>query len=106
MVLYCSTRKAVQSVLPKYMTSMCKKDSKTFQHDVMQRISDNEDVKFHWCLISQLIESYEDQQILLKDIVTLYNTVRGFSIAASWLEDCKKSTYTSMGLRKSLSGSN
>lgn len=89
---------------------MCKKDSKTFQQDVIKRISDNEEVQFHWCLISQLIVSYEDQQILLKDIVTLYITVRGFSIAARWLEDykkmSKKSTYTSTGLRKSLSGSN
>ena len=69
----------------------------------------DEDVQFHWALINQDIDKPEDAEVLLIEIVKLWVTIRGFSLAASWMEEYKKSnkknTQKSTVLRKSISGS-
>ena len=88
---------------------MCKSTSKSsedFKEDVISKILDNEDVQFHWTLISQCIEKDEEAAWILLEIVKLYVTIRGFSIAAMWLEQYKReeklSTKKSVELRKQL----
>ena len=109
LLLFVGIEKIVQSTLPEYMSKRSAKDKETFQEEVIKKIMSDEDVQFHWCLMSQTIECDKDQQVLLKDIIMLYVVIRGFSIAAAWQEEykelCKKNTYKSTGLRKSLSGS-
>ena len=65
-------------------------------------------MQFHWAVLSQEVNDPEDAQELLNEIVTLWVTVRGFSITASWLEVYKKAekktVQKSTGLRKGLSG--
>ena len=55
------------------------------------------------------IDKPEDAEALLIEIVNLWVTIRGFSLAASWMEEYKKNnkknTQKSTGLRKSISGS-
>ena len=68
----------------------------------------NEDVQFHWVLLSQDIDDPQNGEALLVEIVKLWVTIRGFSLAASWMEEYKrnmrKTTEKSTGLRKSISG--
>lgn len=79
-----------------------------FFETIHTKVIENEDVQFHWTLLSQDIENAEDSIVLLQDIIKLYITVRGFSMVESWNEVYKNkeqtNTQKSTGLRKSLSG--
>ena len=60
------------------------------------------DVQFHWSIVSVDI-TYEDLAIkLLKEIVGLWITIRGFSIAGAWLECYKQASASSVSKSKSL----
>ena len=65
----------------------------------------DENVQFHWCLITTDIED-DKATILLKMIMELFVTIRGFSFAKSFMElykqSTKKSTQKSKALRKKI----
>ncbi len=100
--------KAVQAILPRYMSAKFSKDCEQFTQEVIDKVMSAEDVQFQWCLVSQVILMEDDQQALLRDIVKLWVTIRGFSIVACWMESykqlCHKGVQKSTGQRKSLSG--
>ena len=64
------------------------------------------DVQLYWSLLSVDIESSSDADELLKEIIELWLTIRGFSIAGQLMEVYKKksrkTTKKSKGLRKTL----
>ncbi len=64
-------------------------------------------MQFHWTLLSQCIDSELKAIELLRETVTLWVTVRGFSITATWMEmykeETKKKAKKIPGLRKGLS---
>lgn len=75
------------------------------RHELTQRICANEDVQFQWCMIS--VDMPEDVALmLLKLIVDMWVTIRGFSFVKCYLElykqQQKKITQRSKGLRKEL----
>ena len=74
---------------------------------VIDKVVQDKDVQFHWALINQDIDKPEDTEVLLIEIVKLSVTIRGFSLAASWMNtrNVTKTTQKSTGLRKSISGS-
>ena len=78
-----------------------------FKKLVIERVTTNSDVQWSWTLISKCIDSEEDAIELLQEIVTLWVTIRGFSITATWMEAYKrelnKSTKKAPALRKTLS---
>ena len=84
-------------------------DKASFKKSVFDVIVKNENVQFYWTLLSQNIESPENSEALLTEIIHLWVTIRGFSMAASWMEEykknTKKTTQKSTGLRKAISGS-
>ena len=97
----------VRSLLSRHViTSNSDKDS--FKANVHDKVFKNDEVQFHWTLLSQDIVSPEDAETLLQEIISLWVTVWGYSLAASWMEvyKCneKKNTQKSTGLRKSISG--
>ena len=49
-------------------------------------------VQLKWSVISKEIDDHETSITLLKEIITLWITIRGFSLAASWLESYKKNS--------------
>ena len=64
----------------------------TTQHNLaksslIQSVSCDEDVQFYWAMQSVDIDNNEHSAELLYHIIELWVTIRGFSIAASWLED-------------------
>ena len=84
-----------------------KTDSDIGVQKVIKQVLEDEDVQFNWTLISQDLDSYEEAQELLYEIVRLWVTIRGFSIATMWMETYKQATkqtkQKSTGLRKHLS---
>ena len=67
---------------------------------------EDSDVQFYWSLLSTDIEDLSDADELLKEIVELWLTIRGFSIAGQWMEMYKKksmkTTKKNKGLCKTL----
>lgn len=54
--------------------------------DVIEKILEDEVVRFNWTLILQDLDSYEEAQELLYEIIHLWVTVQGFSIASMWMD--------------------
>ena len=77
---------------------------------ILCEITSDEDVLFHWSLSAVCITNEDESMELLKDIVQLWLTIRGFSLAKEWMEQHKitarKTSYKSKGLRKTLKDSN
>lgn len=73
---------------------------------MIRTVASDEDVQFLWALISCDVHQEEQAIILLKDIISLWLTIRGFSVAAAWSEEHKRKTKTntrkSKALRKGL----
>ena len=64
------------------------------REDIICTVASDESVQFHWTLLSIDIQS-EDQVVkLLKEIVGLWLTIRGFSIAGTWMEYYLKDSLT------------
>ena len=57
---------------------------------VIDAVAGDDDVQFLWVLLSCDITDEEDAICLLKEIIGLWLTIRGFSIAGTWLEEYKK----------------
>ena len=72
---------------------------------VIQSTLTDGNIQFHWCLLTSDIED-EKATIILKMIVELFVTIRGFSFAKSFMEmykqSTKKSTQKSKALRKKI----
>ena len=103
---YCffvAIEKVVRVLLPRYVIKPSESRSQ-FKEEIIDKIVKNEDIQWHWTLISQRIDSEEDAVELLEEIVSFWVTIRGFSLAATWMEvykqETKKTTKKSKGLRK------
>eukprot|EP00118_Oscarella_pearsei_P021829 m.248169 g.248169 ORF g.248169 m.248169 type:complete len:152 (+) comp40284_c0_seq7:293-748(+) len=74
--------------------------------DDIRSIEESSEIQHHWAVVSSDIDDDDDSVILLREIVTLWTTVRGFAITSSWLEQYKRAkgtmTKSKKGLRKSL----
>ena len=104
---FVEVEKIVRVLLPKYVIHT-DNDKVTFQKLLLDKIIKNDEVQFYWALLSQDINDQQSSESLLTEIVTLWVTIRGFSLAASWMEAYKRSkqktTEKATGLRKSISG--
>ena len=103
---FVEVEKAVRVFLPQHVTKSSDQDF--FKAKVINTIVKDEEVQWQWTLMSQDIDNEEHGTELLTEIVQLWVTIRGFSLAASWIESYKRNNHTttkkSRGLRKSLSG--
>ena len=72
--------------------------------DIIKNVIIDDDVQFHWLITTAdfEIDDEETHDALLKMIVELYVTIRGFSKANAWLEKYKQSTKTTTQRTKSL----
>ena len=66
----------------------------------------NDNVQFYWSMLSTDIQDEQISQDLLREIVELWLTIRGFAVAREWVEIYKrcssKTTKKSKPLRKAL----
>ena len=87
--LFIGMEKIIQVILPTYLSTLRPSDQKSkenFQLQVIDQVCNSDDVQWHWTLLSTCIESEDHAIELLRKIVTLTVTIRGFALAASWLE--------------------
>ena len=72
--------------------------------DIVEKVITDDDVQFYWLFATGNceIDDKETHDALLKMIVELYVTIRGFSKAKAWLEKYKQSTKRSTQRTKSL----
>lgn len=89
-------RKCLFSILGR--TTTC--DKETLIHSVSSDLN----IQFYWSMLSVDIEDEESAIKLLQEIIGLWVTMRGFTIAGCWLEHYKQATKTNVkkGLRKEL----
>ena len=89
------------------LQNICTTHSAGSKAALVESIATDEDVLFYWSITSAKWEEKEEQ-ILLRMIIDLWVTVRGFSFAKSMLEMYKqaqkKSVLKSKGVRKQLIG--
>lgn len=104
-LFFVAIEKIVRSLLPSH--AVCNDcDKQTFQRSVLDKIASSDVVQFYWRLLSRDIQEPRDSDTLLMEIVTQWVTVRGYSLAAAWMEEYKRSkqktTQKTPGLRKSI----
>ena len=75
------------------------------KEEVISQVFATESVRLHWMLICDLHDKAESFE-LLRDVIGVWFTIRGFSIAGKLFEDYKKATKSNVrgkkGLRKEL----
>ncbi len=105
-LFFVSIEKQVRNILVPYLGKNRTSSNEQFQEIIIKTVFDDEEVQWHWLLLSNDIDTKEDANELLTDIITLWVTIRGFSICAMWMEqykqDIKKGTRKSVSLRKKL----
>lgn len=105
-IFFTSVEIEVQSILPQYIASNSAKSKEDLQGSVIAKVVESEEVQWNWTLVSQCILCAEDSNELLREIIALWVTIRGFSIVASWMETYKRQSKRNpkkqTGLRKGL----
>ena len=59
-------------------------------------------VYYYWSFVSQDIDDEDASQELLYEIASLWVTIRGFSLASTWLEEYKCATKSTVAKNKRL----
>ena len=72
---------------------------------IINSVAQDEEVLFYWSMNSIDIAEETHSTELLSNIISLWVTIRGFSIASTWMEEYKRATSTTKpkhSLRKGL----
>jgi len=100
---FLSLEEEMRILLPSLLTEEKNKER------IIKELVLSEDVQFYWLIVGADFDE-DDQDVhreLLRRIVELFVTIRGFSYASAWLEkykqESKKGTQKSKSLRKKLS---
>lgn len=99
LTFFVAVEKVTRQHLPQQYSSEKHENIKQL---VIKAISEDCDVQFYWTLISQDIDEEEHAIELLLDIADLWVTIRGFSLASTWLEEYKKLKKTKVSKRRGL----
>ena len=103
--MFIEIEKSVRQLLPQSIIRN-DNDKATFKKSVLDKIAKEENVQFYWTLLSSDIEKVENSEALLAEIISLWITIRGFSLSASWMEEYKKNKQKTIqkttGLHKSI----
>ena len=93
----------IECLVKKFLTTLdgFEKD----KQDAIAQIANNDSIQFYWSMIAVELDDIVGQQ-LLTEIIELWVTIRGFSIAGAFVEQYKQITKSctkkSTGLRKQL----
>lgn len=83
-------------------TSAIPQDSDEGKSAIIEFVLHDLDVQFYWSMIDTDIEDEGHSSELLRHIVQLWLTIRGFSISKAWIEDYKCALSTTASKTKSL----
>ena len=85
-MLFC----AMEEVVREYLHSnKVHHMTEGFKSTVVKAIMENEEVLFHWCMLTAESED-KDAEVVFGMLVDMWITVRGFSFASQWLEVYKR----------------
>ena len=88
--LFLSIGMAMRSKLTEHLNMQkMTEDSNEGTSAIIDFILQNDDVQFHWSMLSIDIEEEEHSFELLQHIIQLWLTIRSFSISKAWMEDYK-----------------
>ena len=103
--LFVSIEVAMRQKLESHLHSITEND-RSGKDMIIQQVIDNCDVQFHWDMLSVDIPEEHNCLELLRHVVTLWLTIRGYSITKAWMEDYKSAVCTTTkgkkGLRKQM----
>ena len=97
--------RSIEMKVRAYMFTMFRSstsNSEDQREAAIKAVSNSTDVQFHWSMVSVDITDEQHAIRLLKEIVGLWVTIRGFSIAGAWLEQYKQASKSSVSKSKSL----
>lgn len=78
-------------------------DEENQRQTITRAVAADEDIRFYWTLLSVDITDETKATTLLSEMIGLWVTIRGFSIAKAWLEKyLPKKIGKTKGLRKDL----
>ena len=104
--LFVEIERCVCILLPQSMIQN-DSDKASFKKSLLNRITRDKNIQFYWTLLSEDIEEEKHSEVLSVEVVTLWLTIRGFSLTATWLEEHKinkqRTIQKATGLRKSIS---
>ena len=101
-LFFLSVEKLVRVLLPQHILCSQSHSKESLRAIVIKRVAGNDEVQWRWALLSQCIDSEEDNTELLEEIVQLWVTVRGFAMTATWLETFKVQSNTTTAKKPSL----
>lgn len=98
--------KAIECQVRERLPALLKSQLGVSKESIISAIASDQHVEFLWTLLSIDIDNDENSVELLKEIIELWITIRGFSMTSAWLEHYKrvkeKATKRKKGLRKTL----
>ena len=74
----------------------------TQRESIINAVASNEEVQFFWAMLCCDIHHHEAAEHLLKELISLWLTIRGFSIAGTWIEQYKARSSANIGKKKGL----
>ena len=93
----------IECLVKKLLTTL--DSSEKDKQDTIAQIANNDSIQFYWSMITVELDDVVGQQLLM-EIIELWVTTRGFSIAGAFVKQYKQITKTSTkkstGLRKQL----
>ena len=97
--LFLTMEEEISQKLKRVSASELKESTKA---EILDSLLKNEDLLFQWCFIIRTTVDNDSSPILLKQIVELYLTVRGFAFATSCLELYKQAHKKTLQKKKPL----
>jgi len=101
--LFVAIEMAMQERLATHLQSLSPRDSKA---KIVDHVVGDCDVQFYWSMLSVDIRDDKDSLELLRHVIELWLTIRGYSMSKAWMEDYKCAVNTTTkgkkGLRKDL----
>ena len=98
LTFFIAVEKVTRTYLPKY----CSNNYENTKDMLVNIISEDADVQFYWTLLSQDIDNEDEAIKLLEEIVIMWVTVRGFSLASTWLEQYKNAKQITVSKNRAL----
>ena len=77
----------IRSSLTKFLQVQSSQATEDQKMTLLKELSENEDIRFHWSLLSVDCDGSTE---LLREILSLWVTIRGGSIAGCWMEQYKR----------------
>ena len=99
--VYCFFLELELSLYPHLRKQLEINQSNSSKEELLHTVESDEDVQFAWSFLTVDLTEPESS-ILLKDVIQLWTTIRGYSIAAQFMEDYKQATRRSTKAKTSL----